>query len=132
MLLAPKDIQQVFHLNWGVFCTLIRSDIITILACLGLFQAWILITCLLDHAGISPQQRTIIIVMNALVDEWIGSWNVVTKQYEEVEYIAVKITKLVFMSYNSVCLMCCLGGIFCHRSLSAILRKKIGKLKEEI
>jgi hypothetical protein len=24
------------------------------------------------------------------------------------------------------------GGIFCHRSLSAILRKKIGKPKEEI
>jgi hypothetical protein len=24
------------------------------------------------------------------------------------------------------------GGIFCHRSLSAILRRKIGKLKEEI
>jgi hypothetical protein len=28
--------------------------------------------------------------------------------------------------------MCCLGGIFCYRSLSAILRKKIGELKEEI
>jgi hypothetical protein len=24
------------------------------------------------------------------------------------------------------------GGIFCHRSLSAILRRKIGKPKEEI
>jgi hypothetical protein len=28
--------------------------------------------------------------------------------------------------------MCCLGGIYHHRSLSAILRKKIGKPKEEI
>ncbi len=28
--------------------------------------------------------------------------------------------------------MCCLSCIFCHRSLSAILRKKIGKPKEEI
>jgi hypothetical protein len=28
--------------------------------------------------------------------------------------------------------VCCLGGIFCHHSLSAILRKKIGKSKEEL
>jgi hypothetical protein len=28
--------------------------------------------------------------------------------------------------------MCCHGGIFHYRSLSAILRKKIGKPKEEI
>ncbi len=34
--------------------------------------------------------------------------------------------------YNSIYFMCCCGGIFCHRSLSAILRKKIGKPKEEI
>jgi hypothetical protein len=50
----------------------------------------------------------------------------VKKQYEEVEYVAVKITQLVIMSYNSISSMCCLGGIFCHRSLSATLRKKIG------
>ncbi len=36
------------------------------------------------------------------------------------------------MSYNSICSMCCLGGIFCHCSLSAIWKKKIGKPKEEI
>ena len=93
MQLAPKDIQQVYQLNWGVFCTLIRSDIVTILACLDLFHAWILIAYLLDRAGISPQQRTIIIVTNAPVDEQIGHWNVLTKQYKEVECVAVKITK---------------------------------------
>jgi hypothetical protein len=36
------------------------------------------------------------------------------------------------MSYNPICLMCYLGGIFGHRSLSAILRKKTVKPKEEI
>jgi hypothetical protein len=36
------------------------------------------------------------------------------------------------MSYDSIFSMFCLGGIFCHHSLSAILRKKIGKPKEEI
>jgi hypothetical protein len=56
----------------------------------------------------------------------------VTKQCNEVEYVPVKITKLVIMSYNSICSMCFLGGIFCYHFLSAILRKKIGKPKEEI
>jgi hypothetical protein len=81
----------VYQLNWGVFFTfIIRSDIITILACLDLFYAWILIAYLLDRAGILPQQRTIIIVTNSPVDERIGHWNVVNKQYEEVEYVAVE------------------------------------------
>jgi hypothetical protein len=57
---------------------------------------------------------------------------VVENQYKEVEYVTVKIRKLVIMTYNSICLMCCLGGIFCHHSLSAILRKKIGEPKKEI
>jgi hypothetical protein len=52
---------------------------------------WILIAYLLDPAGISPQQiGTIIIVLSALVDERISYWNVVKKQYEEVEYVVVK------------------------------------------
>jgi hypothetical protein len=54
------------------------------------------------------------------------------KPHKEVEYVAVKKMKLVIMSYNSIYSMCCLGGIFCHRFLSAILRKKIGEPKEEI
>ncbi len=58
MPLASKDIQQVYQLNWGVFCALIRSDIVTILACLDLSHTWILVAYLLDRAGISPQQRT--------------------------------------------------------------------------
>jgi hypothetical protein len=70
--------------------------------------------------------------MNAPVDERIGCWNTVEKQCEEFEYVTVKITKLSFICYNSICLMCCLGGIFCHCSLSAIRRNKIGKPKEEI
>ncbi len=61
-----------------------------ILACVDFYHVWVLIVYLLDRAGISPQQRTIIIVMNAPLDEWIGHWNVVKKQYKEVEYVAVK------------------------------------------
>ncbi len=53
MPLAPKDVQQVYQLNWGVFCALMRSDIITILACLGMDHTWVLILYLLDCAGIS-------------------------------------------------------------------------------
>jgi hypothetical protein len=56
----------------------------------------------------------------------------IKKQYKEVEYVAVKMTKLVVMSYDSIFSMCCLGGIFCYRSLLAIRRKKIGECKEEI
>jgi hypothetical protein len=43
--------------------------------------------------GYQPQQRTIIIVMDAPVDERIGHWNVIRKQYKEVEYVTVKIMK---------------------------------------
>ncbi len=87
---APKEVQWVYQLNWGVFCALIRSDIVTILACFDLLHAWMLIACLLDCAGISPQQRTVIIVMDAPVDEQISHWTLIKKQYEEVEYVAVK------------------------------------------
>ncbi len=40
-------------MNWGVFCALIRSDIVTTLAYLDLKHVWIFIASLLDHAGIS-------------------------------------------------------------------------------
>jgi hypothetical protein len=40
--------------------------------------------------GYQPQQRTIIIVTNVPVDERIGHWNMVKKQYEEVECVTVK------------------------------------------
>ncbi len=50
---APKDVQQVYQLKWGIFCALIRSDIVTIFTCLDLDHAWVLIAYLLDHAGIS-------------------------------------------------------------------------------
>ncbi len=33
---APKDVQQVYQLSWGLFCALIRSDIVTFLACFDL------------------------------------------------------------------------------------------------
>ncbi len=52
---APNDVQRVYQLNWGVFCALIRSDIVTILACLDLFHTWILVAYLLDRVGISSQ-----------------------------------------------------------------------------
>ncbi len=54
MPLAPKDVQQVHQLNWGIFCALIRSDIVTIFTCLDLDHMWVLIAyLLLDRAGIS-------------------------------------------------------------------------------
>jgi hypothetical protein len=56
----------------------------------------------------------------------------VKRQHKEVECVAVKITNLSIVCYNSICSMCCLGGIFFHRSLSAIPRKKMCELKEEI
>ncbi len=74
---APKVFERMYQLNWGVFCALMRSDTVTILACLGLDHVWVLIVYLLDHAGISPQWRTIIIVMNAPVDERIGCWSII-------------------------------------------------------
>ncbi len=57
MPLALKDIHRVYQLNWGVFCALIRSDIVTILAYLDLQHAWIFIASLLDHAGISTSAK---------------------------------------------------------------------------
>ncbi len=40
------------RLNWSVFCTLIRSDIVRIFTCLDLDHMWVLIAYLLDCAGI--------------------------------------------------------------------------------
>ncbi len=37
---APKDDQQVYQLNWGVFCALTRSDIITICTFLSCIMRW--------------------------------------------------------------------------------------------
>jgi hypothetical protein len=39
--------------------------------------------------GYQPQQRAIIIVNGAPVDERIGCWNVVEKQYKRVVYVTV-------------------------------------------
>ncbi len=50
--LAPKDFQRVYQLNWGVFCTLIRSDIVMFFTCFALNYVWVLIAYLLDCAGI--------------------------------------------------------------------------------
>ncbi len=40
-LAIGTQIQQVYQLTWGVFCALIRSDNVKILACLDLFHVWI-------------------------------------------------------------------------------------------
>ncbi len=47
------SIQQVYQLNWGVFCALMGCNIVTIFVCLDLYYAWILIVSLLARAGIS-------------------------------------------------------------------------------
>ncbi len=44
---------------------------------------------------------TIIIVLNAPVEEQIGGWNVLIKQYTEVEYVVVKRKYFIILSYNS-------------------------------
>ncbi len=103
---ASKDIQQVYQLNWGLFCTLIRSDMVMILICLGMDHAWVLIANFLDCAGISPQQRTIVIVTNTPVDERISCWNIVEKSICRSWVCCCKVRKLFIMSYNSICLMC--------------------------
>jgi hypothetical protein len=59
------------------------------------------------------------IVTNAPVNEPIGCWNVVKKRDVEIEMILSVQCAVV-------------GGIFYHCSLSAILRRKIGKPKGEI
>ncbi len=83
--LAPKDVQQVYQLNRGVFCAWMRSDIVTILACIGLDHMQVLIAYLLDHTGIvSPQQRAIIIVTSTPIDEQISCWNVMKNQYKKL------------------------------------------------
>jgi hypothetical protein len=43
---------------------------------------------------------TIIIVLNAPVEEWIGGWNVGKKGYSKVEYATLE-TKYYIMSYYS-------------------------------
>jgi hypothetical protein len=69
---APKDVQLVYQLNWGAFCTLMISDFVTIFTCLDLDHAWVLIAyLLLDCAGNQLQQTTIIIVKYPLVGEQI-------------------------------------------------------------
>jgi hypothetical protein len=82
---APKDIQQVYRLNWEVFCALIRSDIIAIFTCLDLDHAWVLITYLLDHAGISTSANdyyNIDVPSSKRVDR---SWNMIKKRVVEIK-----------------------------------------------
>ena len=56
--------------------------------------------------GLICQQKTIIKVTEAPVDERIGHWNVLKKQYKEVECVAMKIMKLSILCYDSICSMC--------------------------
>jgi hypothetical protein len=37
--LTPKNVQHVYQLNWGVFCALTRSDILTISTFLVFYNA---------------------------------------------------------------------------------------------
>jgi hypothetical protein len=87
---------------------------------------------LLNCSGISPQQRTIIIVTNAPVDEWIVRWNVLKKQYKYVEGVAVKIMKLSILCYNSICLMCSRQWHISSPLPLSYPEKKIGEPKDEI
>jgi hypothetical protein len=50
-------------------------------------------------------------VMKAPVDEQISCWNVLKNQYKEVKGVAVKITKLSILCYNSICSMCGLSWL---------------------
>jgi hypothetical protein len=91
VLLAPKDIQQVYQLNWGVFCTLTRSDIVRICTFLDLDHAWVLIVyLLLDHARLSASASNYYnsVEHSSRRADWCLEYT--KKQYTEVEYVAVK------------------------------------------
>jgi hypothetical protein len=45
-------------------------------------------------------------LLDAPVDEQMGHWNVLKKQYKEVECVTVKIMKLSILCYGSICSMC--------------------------
>jgi hypothetical protein len=52
--------------------------------------------------------------------------------FKRVEYFKVVKTKLTGLYNYLICSMCGHQSIFCHRSLSAFLGKKLGKPTEEI
>ncbi len=123
----PKDVQWVYQLNWGVFCAMIRSDIVTILACLDLFHAWILVAYLLDHDGISSSVKDYYNSderSSRWADRWLEYW------YKRIE--GVEIIVMIITSYSSVWSMCCCWWHFCYSSLLAIVRKKVGEPRKEI
>ncbi len=127
--LAPKDVQQVYQLNWGVFCALTRSDIVTICTFCLVQHVDLITYLLLARAGNQLQQTTIIIVKYALVEERIGGWYSIL----EARYVDRFGNKVFILYYNSVWLM------FDHwRYISPTLplsiskKEKLGKPKEEI
>ena len=46
---APREVQRVYQLNWGVTWALMRSNIVRKKGCL---HVWVLMLGLLDHAGL--------------------------------------------------------------------------------
>ena len=69
--------------------------------------------------------------MDAPVDERIELWNVLKKQYKEVESVAVKITILGILCYNSICSMCSRPLHILPLLPLNYPEKTIGKPKEE-
>jgi hypothetical protein len=65
-------------------------------------------------------------VLSAPVKEQIGGWNILKSDTEVV--MLRQNNKVIYYELR----FCLVDVRFCHRSLSAILRRKIGKPKEEI
>ncbi len=58
-----------------------------------------------NKAKADEADEAIVAVRNAPVDERICCWNVLKKWYKEVECVAIKMTKLSILCYNSICSM---------------------------
>ncbi len=127
---APNNVHQVYQLNWGVFCTLTRSDIVTICTFCLVKHVDLIAYLLLACVGNQSQQTTIIIVKYALVGERIGGWYSILKARSNILMIAL-VMKYLKLCYDSVWSMCGCWWHICYRSLLAILRKKVGEPREE-
>ncbi len=71
-------------------------------------------------------------VNNAPVNEQIGHWNLIKKWHKRVDYVTVK-QQSILLWVTILSVQCAvIGGIFCYRSLLAILRRKIGEPRKKI
>jgi hypothetical protein len=132
MPLAPNNVHRVYQLNWGMFCTLTKLDIVSICTFSCLVKHVFLITyLLLVCAGDQSQQTSIIIVNNALVGERIRGWCSVLKARCGKGYIAL-VTKYYYYMLR-FCLVDVRSLVACSLLLPlSYPKKEVGEPKKEI